>query len=165
MLKILKRFNQVYDRVINLLAVFAAALLVFLTVSINYDVIARQISGQATVWIYEINDAAIMAYVTFFGAAWVLKNEGHVVMDLVTNQLKRKPQALLNAVTSVIGAVLCFIIFWYGAEVTWQAYSTEYRRVSLLNPILWPMLMAIPIGSLLMFIQFIRRAHGFWMRR
>ena len=159
-MKLITKFASFFDRTIGLLALLGAIILVFTMLFVNYEVVARYWLNRPTPWMLEIVEYALL-YLAFLGAAWVLKEEGHIKMDLVLNRLSPRVRVRLNIITSIIGAIICLVISWYGALSTWEHFQLGYIIASLLDPPKAPILAIIPIGSFLLFIQFVRRAYGF----
>jgi TRAP-type mannitol/chloroaromatic compound transport system permease small subunit len=96
---------------------------------------------------------------TFLSTAWVLKNEGHVANDLFLTRLSTRNQFLFNAITSVLGVIICLSLTWFGAAVSWEKLqSGAYQPTPIETPD-FPIFVIIPIGSFLLSIQFMRRAH------
>ena len=159
-MKILRKLASIIDNTNYLLAALAGLLLVFLMLMVAYEVVIRYFLGLSLIWTVEITGYCLL-YVTFLAAAWLLGKEGHVTMDLVLNRLNPRTQALLNTITSVIGAIICLIIVWFGVKVTWDNYQLGYVATSELRPPLFLIILIIPIGSFLLSIQFLRRAYGY----
>ncbi len=159
-MKILKKFTSIIDNTNYLLAILAGLLIIFLMLTVTYEVVVRYFLGQSLIWTVEIT-GYILLYVTFLSAAWLLGREEHVKMDLVLNRLSPKAQAILNTITSVIGAIICLIIVWFGIKVTWQFYQLGYLATSELRPPQFLIILIIPVGSFLLFIQFLRRSYGY----
>lgn len=106
---------------------------------------------------FEIVEYSLL-WMGFLGAGWVLRREAHTRMDIVLLRLSPRVQAGLNAVTSVICAGMWLLLTYYGFKVTWDSYRTGYFLATLLAPPMWPVFIVIPLGGLLLFIQFVRRA-------
>ena len=130
---------------------------------ITYDVIVRYAFARPNIWAMQMSEY-IMVYATFLAAAWVLKNEGHVRLGLVIDHLKPKPQAVMGIITSIMGTCICLILLWQSADELVYSFqkglSTSYYPW---NVIEWPTLVAVPLGSLLLSLQFIRRTYGFFV--
>ncbi|MFC1956196.1 TRAP transporter small permease [Chloroflexota bacterium] len=153
---------KIFDRLNTFLAAIATVLLALLMLSITYAVVTRYFLNFTTIGLFEIWEYSLL-YITFLGAAWLLTKEGHVSVDVVLNQLKPKAQAVLNTITSLIGAVVCFVLAWYGTSMT--LYSIQAGREILQGELYPPefiILMIIPIGSCLLFVQFLRRSYKFF---
>jgi len=119
----------------------------------------RYFLNRPTVWTVEVTEYALL-FLTFLGAAWVLKNEGHVRRDAVLNRLNPINRALLLTITSAIGAIVCLVLFLVTAESTYDVFQRGVHIASVLEPPKALILGVIPIGSFLLFIQFLRMARG-----
>jgi TRAP-type C4-dicarboxylate transport system permease small subunit len=60
--------------------------------------------------------------------------------------------------------MVCLIIAWYSARVTWQHFQTGYKLLTFMTVPAALINFIIPIGFLLLTIQFVRRGHGFFKR-
>jgi TRAP-type mannitol/chloroaromatic compound transport system permease small subunit len=83
-------------------------------------------------------------------------------IDLLLSFLTSKNQALLNSITSILGAIVCSVIAFYGSWSTWLHYQKGLTTFSAMELLKWPFLIVIPFGSLLLLIQFIRSAFAYW---
>jgi TRAP-type C4-dicarboxylate transport system permease small subunit len=151
--------NSVFDRVLKAGASIAGFLLIFVMLSICVELLCRRI-GHPLMWVMEATEYSLL-YITFLGAAWVLDKEGHVKMDIIVDALGPKSQAFLGIVTSILGSVMSLYLVIYGARVTWEYYE---RGIVECTPLLTPtyiILLIIPLGSIPLFIQFLRRAYRY----
>ena len=159
-MKLLKKITAISDRIIELAALLAAILIVSTMLAINADVVWMHLLGGSIIWVLEIATFCLL-YITFLGAAWLLKREGHVKMDLVLNRLKPRAQATLNVITSIFGIIICLVLVWWGVKVTLEHFQEGYYIRSLINYPTWVLIAIIPVGSFLFFIQFLRRTYGY----
>jgi TRAP-type C4-dicarboxylate transport system permease small subunit len=154
-MKLVSRFTSVFDRILDIFTVFAGSLLLFVVASVCLGIVMRAM-GRPLAWVLEVSEYSLI-YIAFLIAAWVLRVEGHVGIDIVTNQLKPRTRSLLITITSAICAVICAILTWYGAKVTWKFVLSGEFVVSVLEPPKYIFLAIIAVGSFLLLIQFIRR--------
>ena len=159
-MKLLAKASAIFDRVIDFLVFLACLLLMFAVVMVGLDVALRYFFGRPIIWAVEITEYSLL-YIAFLGAAWLLKKEGHVRVDVVLNLLNPRNQTLVNIITSILGAMVCLVIAWYGAEITWDHFVRGVPSIQLLHTPRFLILMIIPIGSFLLFIQFLRRTYGY----
>ena len=152
----LVKVTAIVDRIINFFSVLVVVLLTFMMLSVSFGVVMRYFLKRSPIWVIEVTEYSLL-YITFLGAAWLLKKEGHVKMDLVLNMLKPGTQALMNTITSVLCAIVTLIVAWYGAKVSWDHYDTGYRLSSILRPPSALIVAIIPVGSFMLFLQFLRR--------
>ncbi len=153
--------TRIFDRTLGLFIVFAAVLIVFIALGITTDVALRYFWNSPIEWMTEVTEYALL-WLCFLVAAWLLRSEGHVKMDLIVNQLKPRTQSLVNIITSIISTVAVLVLTWYGAVQTWASFKGGYAEVTALGPPIAPIMAIIPIGSFLLFIQLLRRTYGYW---
>lgn len=162
-MKITTKAGAFFEGVIGIGALVASILLTFALLSVCLEVILRYFLGQPTIWVVEITEY-ILLFITFLGAAWVLKREGHVKVDLISNRLNSRAQTFLETVTSIISAIVCLVLAWYTAQLTWDYFQRNVEVIAVFKVPKAPILAIIPLGYFLLFIQFIRRSHGFWVK-
>lgn len=152
-----KKISLVFDQILGVFMFLGSAILAFLLLAVCWDVFARTFFGRPLTWVLEFTEYGLL-YMTFLCAAWVLKNEGHVISDLVLVGLSQRNQAILNTVTSFLGAVICLVLAWFGADVSWEKLQSDAFQPTAIQPPDFPIFVIIPVGCFLLFIQFLRRA-------
>ena len=148
------KLNKIYNRIIELGALIAGVLLIFLMLSVTVEVALRYFLGRPTSWVMEIC-GYILLYIPFLVAAWVLRKDGHVRMDLVISTLSPKAQSLVNAITSFVCAVICFLLTWYGIKVTLYFAKLGYKTPTVLMLPKSMIITIIFVGSFLLAVQFL----------
>ena len=149
-----KRLTSILDSVIDYSAVLAGAMIFFMMLAVSAEVVMRYFVRRPMLWVVDISEI-ILVYSAFLAATWVLKLEGHVMVEVVYNRLSPKVQGLLNVVTSILGVVVCAILAWFSGQATWDSFR---HGVTILGGIDYPkfiILAPIPIGSFLLAIQFV----------
>jgi C4-dicarboxylate transporter DctQ subunit len=154
MSNILVKTSAVYDWVIRLTTIISGVLILFMVFSISADVVMRYFFHAPILWVDEIA-GFMQLYIGFLVAAWVLKRDGHVKMDLVINRLNIKNRAILNAVTSLIGALVFLAIAWFSSLHTAYVFQLDHRTPTFMRFPLFTIMVAIPFGSLLLGIEFL----------
>jgi len=159
--KFLTKFNSIFDRAIDMIFYVASGLNLVICFSVCTELFMRYFFNRPQIWAVEVTEYA-MLYITFLGAAWLLKEEGHVRLDILFMFLKPKSQALLNSITSILGVIVCSVLVFFGIWSTWLHYQKGLTTFSAMELLKWPFLIVIPFGSLLLLIQFIRSAFCYW---
>lgn len=159
-MKLLTKSGAVFERILNLLGALAGVLVAFLMITVSVDVFMRYFLNRPISWTIEITQYA-MVFILFLGAAWLLKQDGHVVMDVLINRLSQRSRNLTNGVTSVMAAIVCLIVTWYGVKVNWDYIQTDYIYSATLEIPAFLLQAIVPLGVFLLFIQFMRRAYGY----
>ena len=159
-MKLVRKVTTIFDGTVNLLAVLAAVLMVFILFLIVAEVVSRGFWNHPIPGVIEATAFSLL-YITFLGTAWVLREERHVKIDLVLTRLKPANQALLNMITSLISAIVCLVIAWFAVKATWTSFELGYTSPTDLAFPKWILLSVIPVGSFMLSIQFLRRAYGY----
>ncbi len=142
------------------MVVIGAILLLGLTFIVGADITLRYLFNKPLGWVKEMSEYTLVG-MGFLVAAWILKDDGHVKMDLVLNRLRPKPQVMMNIITSSVSTIVVLIITWFSLRVILEFYRTKLVIPTVLEPPRWILLTPILVGSFLLAIQFIRRTYGF----
>jgi C4-dicarboxylate transporter DctQ subunit len=156
MKRLFAKLGVIFDRILDATVVLAGVLLVFAVVSVSVAVASRYFLGYPIGWVIEI-DSYILLYICFLVGAWVLREEGHVIIDILLERLNPRTQSWVNIMTSLVSAGVCFILAWYGVADTWDLLKTNYFTPTQLELPKWIINVIIPIGSFFLFVQFLRR--------
>ncbi|MBI4186465.1 MAG: TRAP transporter small permease [Chloroflexi bacterium] len=148
----------VFDGTRDFFALLTGVILASLMLLVVAAVIMRYFFGRSIIWETEVSEYGLL-FITFLGAAWLLKEEGHVVLDVLLARLSPRPKALTNALTSVVGALACLLVAWYGIEVTLKFYHLKVLQPTIIKPPSFIFYSFIPTGFFLLFVQFLRRAY------
>ena len=152
----LQTLSLAFDKANRALSSVAAAFVVVMTVSILYDVFARLIFHAPTIWVIDMNEY-LLVYLTFVPAAWILMNDHHVKVELLTVRLKPEKQRRLRVVTDILGLIYCAVLTWQAWVVAWHAFENGYRFSTALNFPKFPVLVIIPIGAAWLGLGFVFR--------
>lgn len=111
------------DLLIDALAVLAAAQLCALVVLIVIDIGARYLRVFSLPWSLEAAEYMLYA-ITFLGAPWVLREEGHIAIELVVERLAPGPRRAMRRVADALGAAVCLLLVGFSLAVTWRSYRS-----------------------------------------
>jgi C4-dicarboxylate transporter, DctQ subunit len=150
------------DRLVNAGGVATAALIAVITLLLIYEVVTRYFFRSPSIWALDVARFAIL-YLTFFGGAWLLKEEGHVKVEILTSRFNPKNQALIHSISSVVAFAACGVFFWQAAALTWEAFTSgEFIDRSIVVPKALILFM-MPLGMMLLCLQFLRRAWQYFV--
>lgn len=158
-MKIAERAWAIFDKTVTALMVLACALVIFDTLAVTVDVLLRYSLGITYTGLFEITEYSLL-WMTFLATAWLLKNDGHIRVDLVLTRLHPRHRTILNSIASIICAILLGVITWYSVRLTLYDYQTGYTLASILEPPKWPIEIIIPAGYFLLFIELLRKTYG-----
>lgn len=150
-----RRFEKLFDHVLNFLAVLACIILALVTLSVCLEVFLRYFLNRPQVWVIELSEYALL-YITFLSAAWVLRHEGHIAVDLFLNVLGDRGRARCGLLSDIICVTVSLVLSVHGLRVTWRYFSQGLYNPTILEIPTAYILMIIPIGGLALLIQAVR---------
>lgn len=159
-MKSVVKAKAIFDRTVDLLASVAGALIIFTMLLICIAVVMRYFLNCPILWA-ELVSGAMLLYLTFLSATWILKREGHVKVDILLSRLNPRTQAMLGIISSIIGVVICLFLIVYGIEMTWYHFQEGIRIIGIVPVPKAPIMVIIPICGLPLLIQFVRRGFGY----
>ncbi len=101
------------------MATLAGVLLVFVMVSVSADVAGRYVFGRPIGWVVEFTEY-ILLYIPFLAMAWLVREGGHVRIDVVLQALGPGTRSLVNAATSLAAALTCGVAAYWAALTAWD---------------------------------------------
>jgi len=161
--KILRKVSIIFDKTLDVLAVFAAGLIIIITLLVATEIVSRSFFNWPILAVVEVSEYSLL-FITLLGAAWLLKKDGHVKLELLLNWISPRFQIHVNTFTSILGAIACLMVSWYTAQLTWQSYQIGSYFSTVLQAPKYPVLAVIPAGFFLIFIQFMRRTYGYMVK-
>jgi C4-dicarboxylate transporter DctQ subunit len=153
--KIITALDNMYNRCIDYLFYISEALVIILMLIIVADVTIRYTLRGSIPWGFEFSEYT-MVYLTFLGTAWLLRNNGHVKMDILNNILKPIPNAYLNFIACIILVITCAMLLWYGTASTIDSMQSNLMSVKYYSIPKFIFIIIIPISSFLLIIQAIK---------
>jgi C4-dicarboxylate transporter, DctQ subunit len=159
-MKFFTTLGRALDHINIIMVVISAILILSLTFIVGADITLRYLFNKPLGWVKEVSEY-ILVGLGFLVAAWILKDDAHVKMDLVLNSVSPRTQTMLNIITSGISSVIVLIVTWFSLRVTIAFYQTKLVAPSVLEPPKWILVTPMVIGSFLLALQFIRRTFTF----
>lgn len=149
--------GQAIDAFCRFLHIISAISLLVLVVLVFHEVILRYVFESPTKYTFEFSQY-LLVLLALLPSAWCLNLERHVKVDLIYNLLPRKVQNVLRFLGGVLLALFAFVVFWYGIDVTWQAYVNDERSNSIIAFPMWIPRSFVPLGALALMLQAVRLA-------
>ena len=152
----MRHFNLFFDRLLLVLACFAAAIFAAIALAIPLNVVLRNGYGTAIRGLLDVIEFGILA-ATFLAAPWVLSKNGHVSVDLVVSALPHRGRRVANLMANVIGTAVSATFFWYAVQAMLASYARGAMvRATFIYPEWW-VLAIIPVSMALIVVEFLRR--------
>ena len=136
----------------KLLTVIACTLLVGLMAGVNTDLFLRSVFRSPIEGVSEMTEIFLL-YLTFLGTAWVYREDGHVVVDLLLYELYAKARKALLVANAAIVGIVALLLVYFGTALTIDHFTRGVRNVSVLETPTALIIAIIPIGSLFLLLE------------
>jgi len=130
----------------------AGIFILLMSLIVFYEVVSRYVFNSPTIWSLEITEYLVVL-AGFTGAAYVLKENRHIVVDVLTSMLVEKTRTALQVVVSLLMLTFSIMLFWFGLQVLLTSLVRHEVSYSLLRFPMWVPKLAIPLGMFLLTLQ------------
>ena len=142
-----------YRRLLDVLAVVAGIILAAITLGIVLDVAVRNLGLQPPAHTLTLTEYGLL-YATMLGAPWLLREKGHVYIELLTAAVSPRARFWLTRVVYALCVLTCAVIFWFSLEVTIAHYGRGVIDVRSFDMPRWLLTASMPLSFGLMTIEF-----------
>jgi len=152
-----KGFWRLFDKLLNVMAGLAGTILVFITAAVCYTIGMRFLFTKTTIWIMQTTEYALL-WIVFLATTWLLRERGHITTDIIYTHLNEKTKHYLDCIMYVIGGLTCAMMFYFAVLYTLDCIINRVTDVRAVTVPKSAVFIIIPIGSILLTIQFFRMA-------
>lgn len=141
------------------MAFVAGATLVWLMVSVILSVLMRNMGLQPFAWLFTSAEYGIL-YMTMLGAPWLVREKGHVHIELVTSALSEGPRRIVSRTVAMACVAVCIMLAWKGYDlVATNIERADYDVRAYYFP-RWILTISFPLSFGLMAVEFSRFLFG-----
>lgn len=144
-----------FGHLLGEIAVLILLLMVF------YTVVMRYFFNNPPIWTEEIG-CYLFIFIIWISVGSVLKEDRHITFDLAFEYISPNKQIWFRIVTSFVGLLFCAILAWYSAKYTFFQYQFNLQSSTLLSVPLWIPYLIIPLGTILISMQFLVKIAGYF---
>lgn len=153
----MERFWRFFDRLSDIMAGLAGAILVFITGAVCYTIGMRFLFKQTAIWIIPMTEYALL-WIVFLGTTWLLREGGHITTDVVYVHLNSKTKRYVDFIMAVFGGLTCALLFYLGIIHMGDCLIHRVTDVRAITVPKSAIFVIIPLGSILLTLQFFRTA-------
>lgn len=135
---------------LGVLSAFMLMLIVFL---VSADVLGRYIFRSPVIWVNEVS-LILQVAIAWGGAAYTLRENGHIELQIITERLNVKTRQLTKAGVSFIGFFICIIYVWADWIRSGRALYAREATPTFAMPVS-PLWIFMGAGMLIFGLQFI----------
>ena len=128
------------------LCIASAAIILFMMLLTTVDVVLRYAFNSPLPGVYELQEFMLVG-VVFLALAYIQSSNGHIYVDLLTNRLSERGQAVTKIFSHAVSLLIFGLITWQGGLRAWTALITGQSREGLISYPLWPAKWVLTIGG------------------
>ncbi len=129
---------------------------VVLMLLVSYEVICRYLLNSPSDWSGEINQY-LLCVMSMLGGGYALLIDQHVRVDIVYRFFSPIRRSISELATWWLVILFALTLLWFGGENAMDALIMNKKSMSLMEMPLFPSLIMVPIGALLILLQALAR--------
>ena len=150
---------KAYTALLYAMALVAGATLIWLMVSVIVSVLMRNAGLQPFAWLFTSAEYGLL-YMTMLGAPWLVREKGHVHIELVTAALPDGLRQVVSRSVAGLCVVVSLILAWKGFELFQTNIERSDFDVRAYYVPRWILTISFPIAFGMMAIEFARFVFG-----
>ncbi|GIV31358.1 MAG: C4-dicarboxylate ABC transporter [Saprospiraceae bacterium] len=159
----MERLCQYIDKLNDAVGRAAAWLMVPLILLVSFDVIARKAFSFTRIWIMDL-EWHLFALIFLLAAAYTLKADRHVRVDLFYEKFQLRDKALVDFIGSLVLLIpWCLVVIWFGfayARESWLLGEGASEPGGL--PARYVIKFSVVVGIALLLLQGISLTYRSW---
>lgn len=124
------------------------------TFSMVHAVASRYFFGHPTIWQTEFSIYLLM-FVTFVGAAYGLRHNAHVGVDLLVQSAPPRLQLILRIISATLSLLVIVVVFWTATKMWLEATEGGWTTSTAWRAPLSLVYAILPLGMLLVACQYL----------
>jgi len=150
--RVFKSLEKIVIGVNKVFVFFASLMMAALMIIVCVDLTLRYFFNAPLIWGTEVTEILLL-YITFLGAAWVFKEDSHVVIDVFISKASEKGKRVLTLFSYLLVGVVSAVLTYYGFYTTYDHYQRGVFNPTILETPIALIIMIIPIGSVPLFLE------------
>ncbi|MFU8881187.1 MAG: TRAP transporter small permease [Rhodobacterales bacterium] len=151
--------TRLYTLILFGMAFIAAGMLIWLMIAVITSVAMRNFGMQPWAWLFTSTEYALL-YMTMLGAPWLVREKGHVHIELVTAVLPPMLRRIVSRGVALACVLVSVILAWKGYDLFQTNIARNDYDVRAYYFPRWILTISFPICFGLMAIEFSRFVFG-----
>ncbi len=148
----LERILKVIDNISEWCGRIASYVVIFILLTLAWEVLLRYVFNSPTIWVYEINSYVFCLYVAFSGAFTLLHNS-HTNVDILYGKFHPKLKLYIDILSSIFLFIVIGVLLWKSSFMAWESWEFREESYSLLAAPIYPSKIVVPIGAAIFLLQ------------
>jgi TRAP-type mannitol/chloroaromatic compound transport system permease small subunit len=117
------KLEKIFDKFADILGYISAIILILMTVNVFYDVIMRYFFKTGSIAFQEL-EWHLFGLLFLVGISYTLKEDGHVRVDVIYDNLSAKKKAVINIVGTIVFLIPFALLIAFGSiEFVKESYQ------------------------------------------
>lgn len=139
-------FDNGLLQVNKLLAIFAAGIVMLMTILTVIDVLLRYLFSKPLVWNYDVQTYLIVG-VAFLGVAYAQSLRRHISVDILISRLSRADQHWFHVFNNTIFLCFTVLVTWRMGLQAWDAFLINDYLDGIIRIPVWPAKGVLTLGT------------------
>ena len=148
--------RKAVNRMTDVFGMIGIVLIIGLCCLVIIEIINRNFLYLGMDWTIEMTEY-MLAFITFCGAGWLLKADGHIKFDLITERLSPKYKRASNILSSSIGFLITALLTIFGFYKVAGLISRGIVTETVLELPQALLIGIVPVGLFIASLQFLFR--------
>ncbi len=131
---------------------FASLMMAALVIIVCVDLTLRYFFNAPLLWGTEVTEILLL-YITFLGAAWVFKEDSHVVIDVFIGKATGNWKKVLILFSYLLIGIVSSVLIYYGFVATYDHYKRGVFNPTIIETPIALIIAIIPIGSIPLLLE------------
>ena len=149
---ILRAITSNIDAINEWVGRVSSILLLPLVITVTYEVVARYVFNNPTVWSSELSEFLFGSYALVLGG-YALLHGTHIKMDIIYNRFPPRRKAIIDSITVLLFFLFMSVAVWQGWEYALRAVQINEHSRSFWSPPTYHVKLLIPLGFALLLLQ------------
>jgi TRAP-type mannitol/chloroaromatic compound transport system permease small subunit len=145
-------FCNTVDRVNAAIGRYLGPIIIFVSIAVMYEVVARGVFNRATLWASEATVYASAALYLLAGG-YALLWRRHVRIDFIHASRSERTRRRMDLIALPFLAIYALTLIVVGGEFAWTSFLLGEGTGTPWNPPIWPVKAAIPLAGALLLLQ------------
>lgn len=150
------RFVRAVDALNEGVGRLVALVLLVMIGLVGFEVTLRYGLDSPTRWGSELTGYIFASYI-LLGGGYTMLHRDHVNMDILYARFSARGRAIADVLTAWFIFLYCFVLMRQGALMALDAFEAGRRASTDWGPPLFPILLMLPVGAGLLFLQAIAK--------
>ncbi|WP_201294538.1 TRAP transporter small permease subunit [Colwellia sp. 20A7] len=149
----MKTLLNILEKFIDAVGSLCSLLMILMILNVFYDVLMRYFFNDVSIAMQEL-EWHLYAAMFMFGIGYTLKEDGHVRVDVIYDQLSKKSQAIINIAGSLLFALpFTLLILYFSWDYALEAYTMGEGSADPWGlPHRWIIRSVIPVSSIYLLV-------------